>query len=115
MNDSSVVVPVSWQQACALLRAAVIPFSQAVLQRATTDGESRSTVKTLRSVEVLQCLSMSQLQLLAEAMRQVAFTDGEFVIKQGEEGRCVLWGLFFIAGVRGCWSVVIKQCEEGRC
>ena len=69
---------------CLLL---VIPAMQAVLQRATTDGESRSTVKTLRSVEVLQCLSMSQLQLLAEAMRQVTYSDGEFVIQQGEEGR----------------------------
>eukprot|EP00195_Chlamydomonas_chlamydogama_P010756 CAMPEP_0202906016 /NCGR_PEP_ID=MMETSP1392-20130828/37031_1 /ASSEMBLY_ACC=CAM_ASM_000868 /TAXON_ID=225041 /ORGANISM="Chlamydomonas chlamydogama, Strain SAG 11-48b" /LENGTH=1079 /DNA_ID=CAMNT_0049594355 /DNA_START=194 /DNA_END=3430 /DNA_ORIENTATION=- len=51
------------------------------------ENDTRAVVRTLRSVEVLQCLSMSHLHQLAEAMSEVVFNDGEYVIRQGEEGR----------------------------
>ncbi|KAG2485550.1 hypothetical protein HYH03_015717 [Edaphochlamys debaryana] len=50
-------------------------------------GQPSATVRTLRGVEVLQCLSLTQLQRLADMMEEVAFEDGEYVIRQGEEGR----------------------------
>ncbi|PNW77593.1 hypothetical protein CHLRE_10g443550v5 [Chlamydomonas reinhardtii] len=50
-------------------------------------GAPSATVRTLRSVEVLQCLSMTQLTRLAELMDEVVFEDGSYVIRQGEEGR----------------------------
>lgn len=46
-----------------------------------------STVRTLRSVEVLQVLHLSQLQVLAEAMESVTVPDGQYIIRQGEEGK----------------------------
>eukprot|EP00798_Chlamydomonas_sp_ICE-L_P016616 gene16616-22859_t len=58
-----------------------------VLQRAAKDVDYHATVQTLRSVEVLQCLSMSHLYVLAEAMQEVSYSKGEYIIRQGEEGR----------------------------
>eukprot|EP00798_Chlamydomonas_sp_ICE-L_P004753 gene4753-34503_t len=60
---------------------------EGVLQRGANDVDLKVTVHTLRSVEVLRCLSISHLHQLAEAMSEVSFEDGEYIIQQGEQGR----------------------------
>ncbi|GIL79333.1 hypothetical protein Vretimale_16527 [Volvox reticuliferus] len=66
-------------------------------------GQPSATVRTLRGVEVLQCLSLTQLQKLAELMDEVTFEDGSYVIRQGEEGRD-----FFVISV-GEVSCTVKK------
>ena len=52
-----------------------------------TEPQLRGIVRILRSVEVLQCLTTSQLFRLACTLSQVTYKDGEYIIRQGEEGR----------------------------
>ena len=49
--------------------------------------DRRELTRALRSVEVLQALSKSQLTQLQDALSVLKVGKGEFVIKQGEEGR----------------------------
>ena len=43
-------------------------------------------LKTLRSVEVLRELTLSQLQRLYDALSEVKVTDGTYIIKEGDSG-----------------------------
>lgn len=43
-------------------------------------------VKTLASVQLLQCLSPCQVSLLAGMMEEVAYNEGEYIFRQGYKG-----------------------------
>lgn len=49
-------------------------------------SSSKKLMRTLRSVDVLKSLTVTQLQRLSELLTEESFQPGEFVIKQGEEG-----------------------------
>ena len=47
-------------------------------------SSSHQLTRTLRSVEVLRSLSLNQLQRLEELLTEASYSDGEYVIRQGE-------------------------------
>ncbi len=57
-------------------------FSEIVMR-----SSSQKLIKTLRSVEVLKFLSISQLQRLQDALSEVTVEAGKKVITQGEPGK----------------------------
>ena len=54
---------------------------RSILMKSSTS----STIRTLRSVEVLKQLSVGQLQRLADVLTEVTFKEGEYVVKQGAQ------------------------------
>ena len=50
-------------------------------------SSAQQLLKTLRSVEILRELSISQLQRLRDALSEVKVADGEYVIREGDPGR----------------------------
>lgn len=43
-------------------------------------------MKLLQNVTVLESLSAGQLQRMADALQEVSYTDGQYIIRQGEIG-----------------------------
>lgn len=60
---------------------------QLAAERRAGARDVRALVQTLRGVEVLQCLTGSQLHTMAEVMEEMVVEDGHHIIRQGEEGR----------------------------
>ena len=57
-------------------------FFRHILQR----KDPKVLLQTLRSVEILQSCTIGQLQRLADTMNSTKYMDGDFIIRQGEEG-----------------------------
>lgn len=53
---------------------------KAALQRVVDPA----VVAILRTVEILRCLNVSQLQLMVEMLTPVLFQEGEYIVRQGE-------------------------------
>ena len=79
---------------------------------------SKDLVRTLRSVEILQSLSKSHLQRLADMLTEVQFKDKEMIIKQGDIGTT-----FYILQKGGARVTILSEAElaakkdprEGNC
>lgn len=64
------------------------------------------SIRVLQSIPLLQHLSVSEKERLFEALEPVNFADGEFVIKEGEEG-----STFYI--IKNGSAIVRKEVESG--
>lgn len=53
---------------------------------APSKQDGKALIKTLRSIELLQALTVGQLEQLAQIMRPEAYEDGAAIIQQGQPG-----------------------------
>lgn len=67
----------------------------------------KDIIKTLRKVELLQCLNVHQVQRLADLMCDEHFSEGDYIIRQGEKGES------FYLIVSGQCDVTISSTSEG--
>ncbi|KAA6426622.1 MAG: phosphatase 2C and cyclic nucleotide-binding kinase domain-containing -like [Trebouxia sp. A1-2] len=56
---------------------------------APSKRDGKALIKTLRSIELLQALTVGQLEQLAQIMRPEAYEDGAVIVQQGEPGDCM--------------------------
>ena len=75
-----------------------------VIMRAILTGR-KDVIRQLRKVDILKSLNTQQLQRLADLLNEAKFTDGHYIIRQGEVGEN------FYLMIKGSCDVTINGAE----